>query len=141
MRDEPEVEARRIIVPHRQLIISSVLVNKPHLLDRIPGLIELHENIQKVIRYVDVADDFPLTRIALKVFMENVKVPQIPKRQSAIILEGFSLDAGKDFRRYLGNAETFRTKPRRRNHEAQQNSNYYGPQNIASFSVSWVTNC
>lgn len=50
VRDEAEVEARGVVVPHRPLVVGIPVVDESHSLYRIFRLVELFENIEHICR-------------------------------------------------------------------------------------------
>ena len=99
--DEAEVEAGRVVVFHRALVVGVVLVHESNLLDGIAVLVELTQNVEHVLGNVLVHDHLALVGLAVLVLVKHVEVTQILSWEGAVVFKRLALNAGKNVVGYL----------------------------------------
>ena len=95
-RDGTIAETGGIVVAHRLLIISIIVIDRTYLLDGVARLIELAEDIHQILGNGLVADQFPLVHFSLGIHMEHLDMAQVTTRHSTTLRIGFPLHPGKE---------------------------------------------
>ena len=105
MRDEAEVEAGGVVVPHRPFVIGIPIVDEPHPLYRIFRFVELFENIEHICRYRLVHHHFAHYLPAVLIHMQASQVSQFASFYGAVLLVCLPLHQVENFIRNRGNGE------------------------------------
>ena len=92
----PEIETGGIVGQHGRFVIAVIVVDKPHPLDGIAGVIQGAEYLQEVVGNGPVGDHLTDQCPAGEVFVQDSEIAEVLHRNGAAVLVGPAGHPGED---------------------------------------------
>ena len=106
VRNESEVEARRIVIAHGKFVVGAVLVDEADFFNRITGGEKFAENLNQSAGNGGVANQLAAQNLPAQILVQNRQVTQIFARNRAVSPIGLAVNARKNLVANLENAES-----------------------------------